>query len=251
MNRVDATPVEYELSILKKDAYLFFLNSAKERGFSFFKVKDIKKIRGTQHNIILRHDVDLSLKFAFEMAKAEQEESIFSTYYVMVDGSFYNILTPSSLSYIKKIKKMGHEIGLHFDTSCYNDIPHQIKILESIIEEKVYSISQHNPVNVGFSKDKISGIIDAYTLDNAVPNLEYISDSGMMWRDYSFNEGINLDKNLYILAHPISWMNSKNDLISIIREVESTEIQTLERSFNQFVNGHIEYYKTRRDVSDK
>ena len=251
MNRLLSTPKEYKLSILKKNEYSSFLTQAKERGFNFYKVKDIAKIKKDRENIILRHDVDLSLKFALEMAKIEDKKSIYSTYYIMIGGEFYNILTPENISYIKKIKEMGHEIGLHFDTSKYSNIAHQKRILESIIEDKVYSISQHNPVNIGFIKEQIADVIDAYKLSEFVPNLEYISDSGMMWRDYTFLDGLNLDKNLYILAHPISWMNSKNDLISIIREVESYETEGLKTNFNNFINGHIDYYKLRTNTSYK
>ena len=240
-----------ELSILIIDDYISFLKHAKDKRFTFFRVKDSKYITSSHHNIILRHDIDLSLKEAFRMAEMEAKENIYSTYYVMVDGQYYNILEPENIDYLKKIKNMGHEIGLHFDISNYRNIQHQIKILEAIIEDKVFSIAQHTPVNIGFFKKDIPNIIDAYTLTEHIPNLEYISDSGMMWRDYTFEEGLNLGKNLYLLAHPISWLNPKNSLISIIKEIKTIEIENRKNSFNRFLDGQIEYYKIRKKASDK
>ena len=246
-----STKKEDKLSILIKDDYITFLKNAKDKKFTFFRVKDSKYITNSHHNIILRHDIDLSLKEAFQMAEIEKNESVYSTYYVMVDGQFYNILEPQNIDYIKKIKNMGHEIGLHFDISNYQDIQHQIKILEAIIEDKVFSIAQHTPVNIGFYKKDIPNIVDAYTLTKYIPNLEYISDSGMMWRDYTFEEGLTLEKNLYLLAHPISWLNPKNNLISIIKEIKTREIENRKSSFDNFIHGQIEYYKIRQKASDK
>ena len=246
-----STKKENELSVLIIDDYIDFLKNAKNKKFMFFRVKDSKHITSSHHNIILRHDIDLSLKEAFIMAEIEAKESIYSTYYVMVDGQFYNILEPQNLDYIKKIKNMGHEIGLHFDVSNYQDIHHQIKILEAVIDDKVFSIAQHLPVNIGFCKKNIPNIIDAYTLTKYIPNLEYISDSGMMWRDYTFEDGLNLGKNLYLLAHPISWLNPKNSLISIIKEIKTIEIENRKSSFDSFIHGQIEYYKIRQNAFDK
>lgn len=233
------------------DRYINFLKSAKDRNFSFFRVKDAKYISTTYHNIILRHDIDLSLEYAFEMAEIEAKEYIYSTYYVMLDGQFYNTLTPRNIDCLQKINNMGHEIGLHFDTSKYQNISHQIKILESIIDDKVYSIAQHNPVNVGFVKNNIENIIDAYSLISHISNLEYISDSGMVWRDYTFEEGLDLRKNLYLLAHPISWLNSRNDLISIIKEVKSKEIENQKESFDIFIKEQLEYFEIRKNFFDR
>jgi hypothetical protein len=246
-----STKKEDELSILRIDDYINFLKNAKDKNFTFFRVKDSKYITSSHHNIILRHDIDLSLKEAFRMAEIEAKESIYATYYVMVDGQYYNILEPENIDYLKKIKSMGHEIGLHFDISNYEDIQHQIKILEAVIEGKIFSMAQHTPVNIGFYKKDIANIIDAYTLTKYIPNLEYISDSGMMWRDYTFEEGLTLGKNLYLLAHPISWLNSKNSLISIIKEIKNMAIENRKNSFDEFIYGQIEYYKIRKRASDK
>ena len=243
------TPKRYNLSILKIDEYINFLKDAKERGFNFFRVKDAKKIQKSYKNIILRHDIDLSLEYAFKMAKIEAEESIYSTYYIMVDGQFYNPLEPQNINYLKQIKEMGHEIGLHFDSSNYSNISHQIEILEAIIQDKIASIAQHTPVNIGFVETEIPNIIDAYRLTDTISNLEYISDSGMMWREYTFREGLDLDKNLYILAHPISWLNPSNDLISIIREIQSKEIEGRDKSFNRFIKSQYIYYQKRENDS--
>lgn len=247
MRKVLSTPKKYILAKLTKEKYINFIEEAIDKKFKFHRVKESHQIKRVKKNIILRHDIDFSLKYAFDMAKIESALNVYATYYIMVDGQFYNILNPENIEYLRLIKNMGHEIGLHFDTSQYEDILHQVKILEAIIEDKIYSIAQHNPLNVGFSKNIFLQYINAYDIPNNVLNIEYISDSGMMWRKHTFQEALLLDKNLYILAHPISWIDNKNDLISIMREVENVEVERIKNSFNKFINGHIPYYKRRLD----
>lgn len=64
--------------------------------------------------IFLRHDIDVALGKAAEMAEMEQEFGIRATYMILVNSPVYSIETLSSKSIILEIASMGHEIGLHF-----------------------------------------------------------------------------------------------------------------------------------------
>lgn len=58
--------------------------------------------------IVLRHDVDRSLKNALAMAKLEQEYGISSTYYFRYPNTFNSKV-------IEQIYSLGHEIGYHYE----------------------------------------------------------------------------------------------------------------------------------------
>ncbi len=72
-----------------------------------------------EKEVILRHDVDVSLEKALEFAYFEAELNIQSTYYILLSSNLYNIMSKKSTECIKKIYEFGHSIGLHFDETKY------------------------------------------------------------------------------------------------------------------------------------
>ena len=98
--------------------YKKFLQILKTKGqtSTFTKYKNTKVF-------LLRHDVDLDIKPAYSLAIIENEYSIKSTFFFLTTSETYNVLSQKNRQLIKKIKALGHEIGLHFDTSVYGNIP--------------------------------------------------------------------------------------------------------------------------------
>lgn len=171
--------------------YVECIELAEQEGYKIKRVCDYnnedKKV------ILLRHDIDFSLKYALELAKLEYQIGIKSSYYVYLHSWGYNALAPESMDIIKKISKMGHEIGLHYDSRyllhCEGNIIHDL------IHEKEITFSQHNP-----------GMTDKLNNDvNSLP-LKYISDSGRNWREGCMCEHIGKHNKLHILVHPIWWV---------------------------------------------
>ena len=68
--------------------YKNIIELADKQGYSFCDYSNYNK-----HNqeIILRHDIDMSLRKAVEMAKIENELGVSSTYFVLMLTNFYNI----------------------------------------------------------------------------------------------------------------------------------------------------------------
>src|ERR1044072_7356215 len=83
---------------------------AKDKGYSIIPVKDYDKQKKV---ILLRHDIDFSLEYAYEFANIEYDLGVCSSYYVYLHSPTYNALSPKSMEMIKAMKDMGHEIGLH------------------------------------------------------------------------------------------------------------------------------------------
>jgi hypothetical protein len=96
----DFTLEKYELLIKQ---FLDF--GYKLTGFSEYLLEEIK---GTEH-LILRHDIDKKPENALKMAKKEHELGVQSTYFFRITKNSFDE------EIIKKIIKLGHEIGYHYE----------------------------------------------------------------------------------------------------------------------------------------
>lgn len=254
--RLMKTPPEFVLSKLSRELYLDFLAKAKTEGFSFLQFQDF--LPGSNplppKHIVLRHDVDFAPEYSLEMAQLEHAAGIKSTFFVLVDGQFYNPLHTEVIRQIREIQSLGHEIGLHFAVSSavYSDIGKEVafrlEVLSSIAGAKVRSFSQHDPVNAGFTDVTLpTGHHDCVDVSQVIRDhqLLYVSDSAMMWRRYTFHTALDQERNLCLLAHPHSWLHSQDDYVAMIRELESVEVQALSDRYNTFVDALSNYYSRR------
>ena len=164
-----------------------------------------------RRHLVLRHDVDVSLKRAFTMAEIERKFKINATYMVMTESSLYRIDNDYSCEILCKMTKMGHEIGLHIDPHLYGnkfsekEINSACEELEAITGSPVLSVSFHRPPQrfMGGAL-KVANRVNAY----AVKLLQgYRSDSRGYWKDGApllwlreFNEFL-----CQLLIHPIWW----------------------------------------------
>src|SRR6266571_527216 len=65
--------------------------------------------------LIPRHDVDVSLKKALQMAQIECEFGIRATYMFIPDSTLYSLDDKVSRNILRQLVSMGHEVALHFD----------------------------------------------------------------------------------------------------------------------------------------
>ena len=254
--RLMMTPSQFVLSRLSRQLYLDFLAKAKARGFSFVRFQDF--LRGTRalptRYIALRHDIDFAPRYSLEMAELEHAAGVQSTYFVLVDGQFYNPLEQEIIHQLRQIHSLGHEIGLHFAVSTAveadigKEVAFRLDLLSTLVAVKVLSFSQHDPVNAGFVAMKLPpehyACVDARQVihDNG---LLYVSDSALMWRQYTFETALDEDRNLCLLAHPHSWLHPQNDYVAMIRDLESREVQSVTDRYDAFVEALTGYYSRR------
>jgi hypothetical protein len=64
-------------------------------------------------DLLLRHDVDLSLEAAVELAELEAEEGASATYFLMTQSIFYNLASSPGERALERIRVLGHRVGLH------------------------------------------------------------------------------------------------------------------------------------------
>src|SRR5437868_14121160 len=64
-------------------------------------------------DLLLRHDVDLSLDAALTIAELEAEAGAQATYFLMTRSVFYNLSSPEGEQALSRLRELGHRIGLH------------------------------------------------------------------------------------------------------------------------------------------
>ena len=96
--------------------YRRLISLLRENGYAVSGYEDWKKF---PRCAILRHDIDTSLTDAVKLSELEAAEGVRSTFFVLLRTDFYNPASAQSLKAIRRLREMGHDIGLHFDEASY------------------------------------------------------------------------------------------------------------------------------------
>lgn len=180
-----------------------------------YEISSFHDIQPNKPNLILRHDVDFCTSCAVGLAEIEASLGVKSHYYVLLTTEFYNLSSSNNLQNMKRIIQLGHEVGLHFDASLYENnlnlldkaAKRECNILENILNISVKSISFHRPAKslIGYDK-KIAGRIHTYQ-KLFFSQISYISDSGGAFKyGHPFdNDAFKEKKAIQLLTHPIWW----------------------------------------------
>lgn len=170
----------------------------------------------------LRHDIDYSPESALRMARLEADMGVRATYFVLLNTSYYNLLSDECCEFPRKLIDLGHDIGLHYDVavlSCLgkNRLEETLKahvaMLEHLAGASVRAIAMHNP-SVG-GDDLFRGhsrFLNVYD-DECVKQGAYFSDSCGAWRQETlkvFQSG-SLPDRFQLLIHPIFWGEQSAD----------------------------------------
>ncbi|MGI8478810.1 MAG: hypothetical protein ACR2M2_02970 [Gaiellaceae bacterium] len=171
--------------------YREILDAARAGGYRFAHFRDDPE-RG---DLFLRHDIDLSLEAALEMAELEGELDVRATYLLMTESVFYNLASPQGASAIARLRALGHAVGLH--------AVHPNADLDERFDPVV---SWHNP-RPEYMSAEIAGGINAYGERYFSPET-YRSDSNQNWRAGCPHEELRAGAFpwLQILVHPAIWV---------------------------------------------
>ena len=129
--------------------YKRIIDTLKKQHYSFSGYTDYEQ---NEKSVILRHDVDVSLRKALEMAEFEHSQGVISTYFILITADFYNAFNKRNRERIEKIKELGMEIGLHFDETIYplgcdivSAVRDEIRIMQKMLGIQIKSVSMHVP----------------------------------------------------------------------------------------------------------
>ena len=192
--------------------YLALLAEITALGYS---CRTFLKADPKQRDLILRHDIDMSLEAGLEMAEAEAETSISATYFILLRSEFYNPNSARNRDRIRRLLQFGHGVGLHFDASLYgedidalsNAAAGECEMLEQIAGHAVEVISFHRPAKVLLGlPDSLAGRVHAYQ-PRYFSEMGYCSDSRGAWNfGLPFEqEAVENGRALQLLTHPIWW----------------------------------------------
>ncbi len=165
-----------------------------------------------ENQIILRHDIDFDVQLAKEIALIENSLKIKSTFFFLITSESYNIMNKDNFKDIVEIKKMGHQISLHFDPINYDDyekgLLDEINYFENHFNTKVKIISLHRPNEFFLTQNKSIKNIEHTYLSKYFNDIKYFADSRGIWRygNPIESEEFKNNKNLQILVHPIWWV---------------------------------------------
>ena len=164
--------------------------------------------------VVWRHDVDLSLDYALEVARWNADLGIAATFFVMVSNPFYNLFEASAKTALRDIAALGQSVGLHFDASVYEPegldagAAREAAILADVLGGPVEMLSFHRPARhlIG-TNEPVGGLAHAY-MPRYFSDMGYSSDSRGAW-----HHGHPLDhaavgegRALQLLTHPVWWV---------------------------------------------
>lgn len=235
-----------------KKGYSYLLHQLRTQGYQF---RGFTETDYSENTVILRHDIDFSLKAAVELSDLEAKLNVPSTWFVLVNTEFYNIHATAEKENLQRILKNGGTIGLHFDArqypldmnQTYNLEDYQMRlnasvqqeadILENVIHSPVRTVAFHCPsqqiiaMNIHFEN-----MVNAYS-DLFFRKFKYVSDSRMHWRE-NIDEYIKNKKysKLQILTHafwyPVSYQSMSAHLKKFCNDAMLERYDILEKNFD-------------------
>jgi hypothetical protein len=171
--------------------YAELLAAAKAGGYDWASFDRIPR----PGDAFLRHDVDLSLEAALEMARLEHELGVRATYFLMTESAFYNLDSHVGLYAQRQLRLWGHAVGLH--------AVHPRAELDSRFDAVV---AWHNP-DPEYVNEPIVGAVNVMEEPYFTKGL-YRSDSNQHWREGCPHDELAAGafEWLQLLVHPEIWV---------------------------------------------
>lgn len=169
-------------------------------------------------NVELRHDVDISLIAAYNMAETEYRNKVKSTYYIRTDCDYYNPFSIESQRMINKMKSWGHEIGIHVDVNNKDSLGN---LHEYLMTREIIFNTNKFTFHKNSEYTKSLGDIGLFINKSIVG--KYVSDS----RD-SFDEEklkfLKEEDDYTLLIHPEWWEYSGTSEDKIRKALKELEV---------------------------
>ncbi len=196
--------------------YRRLLQHIQNNGYCFAQFRDLTDVQsGETKKCFMRHDVDVSLDFALQMAELEHSMDVRVTYFVMFRSPIYNLLSRHNSFVLESIQRLGHQICLHFDAGGVREtqfpiarwIEFELGALEFLTGEKITAFSLHQPSQATIDQRiELPGVVNTYHPEH-LRGIRYLSDSNRDWRGKDPVREIESGQDsLQILTHPLWWM---------------------------------------------
>jgi hypothetical protein len=173
------------------DHYRELLDAARAGGYRFTAF-DKEPAAG---DLLLRHDIDMSLEAALTMAELEAESGVVATYFLMTQSEFYNLDAPSGVLALARLRELGHRIALH---AVYPD---------ATFDERFDPVFAWHVPDPEYMSVPVEGAVNVMQPGYFDPD-KYRSDSNQHWRSGCPHEGLAAGafEWLQLLVHPEIWV---------------------------------------------
>lgn len=209
-----------------------------------FRSFDDRPVAG---DVLLRHDVDLSVEAALEMARVEADLGVQSTYFLLLTSPLYNVFERETREQIEAIVALGHDVGVHFSTHAYwptERPPSDADLVEAIRHEQaalgtivppVETVSFHIPPPWVLDRS-FQGVRSTYE-PALFTDIDYVADSTGRWRERHPLDG-GLGETVQVLTHPGLWGETDAGFIERV-EVAVTDAcrHSRTRTHAEFLSG--------------
>ncbi len=186
-----------------------------------YQVRGYDNVDPKKSDLILRHDLDMSLDAALPIAEIERRLNAKSHFFVLIRTEMYNIFSTRAVQAIRHLQSLGHEIGLHLDASFYGDEASSLEagaraecdVLEQVTGAPIRIISFHRPAKslLGYA-GMLAGRPHAYE-PRFFSEIGYCSDSRGDWHHGHplSHAAVRERRALQLLTHPIWWQSDGAD----------------------------------------
>jgi hypothetical protein len=205
------------------DHYRELLGAARAGGyrFAFFD-------RAPQAgDLLLRHDVDLSLEAALRVAELEHEEGAAATYFLMTESVFYNLASKEGEATLERLRRLGHRVGLH-----------AVWPRRELDDRFEPVVAWHNPDPDYMGRPLGDGLTNVMEPRFFSPE-RYRSDSNQHWRSGCPHEALARGEFewLQLLTHPEIWAYPGSTMGETMRAMLASE---QERRLEQLAEDRID-----------
>lgn len=229
--------------------YFATLAKAMKSGYKIVPINERDSVKDKKH-ILLRHDIDYSIDYAYKLASEETKRKIKSSYFILMRSDFYNPLSSKNIEKIRFLAKH-HEIGLHYEAEMLPPNPNkaleillsEIQLLEKIIGKKINTVSAHNVTTGLEPTKKLINILSKYVTDTKNLDIKYISDSTQNWREGCMCRHVGKHEKLQILTHPFLWHDNHKTYEMIFENFRDELIKEIQKRCNERINYRKLYLK--------
>jgi hypothetical protein len=146
-------------------------------------------------DVLLRHDVDMSLDAALTMAELEAERGVAATYFLMTGSDFYNLGSRSGVAALARLRELGHRVGLH---GVYPD---------ATLDDRFDPVVAWHTPDPEFMSVPLPDAVNAMQPGYFDP-ARYRSDSNQHWRSGCPHDELAVGAFdwLQLLVHPEIWV---------------------------------------------
>jgi hypothetical protein len=171
-------------------------------------------------DLLLRHDVDLSLAAALDLAEVEHELGAASTYFLMTESVFYNLASPEGERALARLRDLGHRVGLH-----------AVWPRAELDDRFDPVVAWHNPEQA-YMSDPVAGAVNVMEPRFFSPET-YRSDSNQHWRHGCPHEELAAGRFewLQLLTHPEIWVypgaTMRETMLALLDEERERRLELL------------------------